>query len=45
MPTYYYYGDYVYGIGGFARTNLLVCLISAAVPLLAALWLFDRKAY
>jgi ABC-type transport system involved in multi-copper enzyme maturation permease subunit len=45
MPTYYYYSDYVYGIGGFALTNSLVCLISAAVPLLAALWLFNRKAY
>ena len=45
MPANYYYRDYVYGIGGFALTNFLVCLISAAVPLLAALWLFNRRAY
>ncbi len=33
--------------GGSAKvlTNFLVCLIAAAVPLLAALWLFNRKAY
>ena len=28
----------------FAVTNFLVCLIAAALPLLAALWLFNRKA-
>lgn len=31
--------------GGFTVTNFLVCLIAAVVPLLAALWLFDRKEY
>jgi hypothetical protein len=34
-----------HGIGGFALSNFLVCLIAAATPLLAALWLFNRKAY
>ncbi len=48
MPAYYYYGDLrstSVGIGGFTTTNFLVCLIAAALPLLAALWLFRRKAY
>ncbi len=30
---------------GLAATNFLVCLIAAAAPLLAALWMFRRKAY
>ncbi len=30
---------------GIAATDFLVCLIAAAVPLLLALWLFNRKAY
>ena len=30
---------------GFKITIFLVCLISAALPLLAALWLFNRRAY
>jgi hypothetical protein len=30
---------------GFTVTNFLVVLIAAALPLLAALWLFNRKAY
>ena len=30
---------------GFAFTKFLVCLISAAMPLMAALWLFNRRAY
>jgi ABC-2 type transport system permease protein len=45
MPTYYYYPNDFYGIGGFALTNFLVCLIVAALPLLASLCLFNRKAY
>jgi ABC-type transport system involved in multi-copper enzyme maturation permease subunit len=53
MPSYYYsYSgvrlreDYAaVGIAGFTTTNILVCLIAAAVPLLAALWLFGRKSY
>lgn len=53
MPAYYYsYGGVrlregyaSVGIGGFTTTNFLVCLISAAAPLLVALWLFRRKAY
>lgn len=47
-PAYYYYGDLrdtSIGIGGFTAANFLVCLISAGIPLLAALWLFRRKAY
>jgi ABC-type transport system involved in multi-copper enzyme maturation permease subunit len=28
-----------------ALTNFAVCFVTAALPLLAALWLFDRKAY
>lgn len=28
-----------------AATNFLVCAIAAGIPLLAALWLFNRKAY
>lgn len=28
-----------------AATNFLVCAIAAALPLLAALWVFNRKAY
>lgn len=28
-----------------AAMNFLVCLIAAALPLLAAMWLFNRKAY
>lgn len=45
MPTNYYYGNYFYGIGGFSFANFAVCLIAAALPLLAALWIFNRKAY
>lgn len=45
VPTSHYYSDYVYGIGGFALTNFLVCLISAAMPFVATLRLFNRKAY
>lgn len=44
-PTYYYYSNDFYRIGGFAFTNYLVCLTSAALSLMAALWLFNRKAY
>jgi ABC-type transport system involved in multi-copper enzyme maturation permease subunit len=45
MPAYYYYGPESYGVGGFAITNFLVCLTAAALPLLAALRLFNRRAY
>jgi ABC-2 type transport system permease protein len=45
MPTHYYYSDDFYGVGGFALTNFVVCLIAAVLPLLAALWLFGRKAF
>jgi ABC-type hemin transport system ATPase subunit len=30
---------------GGAPTNFLVCLVSVVLSLLAALWLFNRKAY
>ena len=30
---------------GLAATNFLVCLIAAVVPLLAAVWMFQRKSY
>lgn len=45
VPTYSYYSNDFYGIGGFALTNFAVCLTAAALPLLAALWLFNRTAY
>lgn len=45
MPAYYYYPDEFYSIAGFAPTNFLVCLVAAVVPLLSALWLFNRRAY
>lgn len=45
MPAYYYYSNDSYGVGGFTLTNFLVCLIAAVIPLLTALWLFQRKAF
>lgn len=45
MPTSYYYGDGFYEIGGFAITNFLVCLVAAAVPILVALRVFQRKEF
>lgn len=49
MPTYYYgdirIGDASIGLEGFTATNFVVCSIAAVIPLLAALWLFNRKAY
>jgi len=45
MPTYYYYPEALHSLGGFAPINFFVCLIAAAAPFLAALWLFDRRAY
>ena len=45
MPAYYYFSNDFYSIGGFALTNFLVSLITAVIPLLAALRLFNRKAY
>lgn len=30
---------------GFEFTIFLDCLIAAALPLMSALWLFNRKAY
>lgn len=41
----YWSSEDLYTGGGSAVTNLVVCLIAAGVPLLAALWLFNRKAY
>lgn len=48
MPANYYYGgprDASIGLGGFTVANFLVCLISATLPLLAALWIFRRRSY
>lgn len=42
---YYWTDEDLYMGGSYAATNFLVCLIAAAVPILAALWLFNRKAY
>ncbi|MBA3390669.1 MAG: ABC transporter permease [Rubrobacter sp.] len=42
---YYWFSTRSFLGEGLAVTDFLVCLIAAAVPLLAALWLFDRKAY
>ena len=45
VPAYYYYPDASNSIGGFTPINFVVCLTAAAVPLFAALWVFDRRAY
>lgn len=42
---YYWFSERSYLGEGLTPTNFLVCLVAAAVPLLAALWLFRRKAY
>lgn len=42
---FYWFSERSYMGKGIAMTDFLVCLIAAAVPLLAALWLFNRKAY
>jgi ABC-type transport system involved in multi-copper enzyme maturation permease subunit len=42
---YYWTNENLYMGGTFAATNFLACLFAAALPLLAALWLFNRKAY
>lgn len=44
LPIYWYDESLFVG-ESLAATNFLVCAIAAAVPLLVALWLFDRKAY
>lgn len=48
MPAHYYYGDprdTSIRLGGFTAANFLVCLISATLPLLAALWIFRKRSY
>ncbi len=48
MPAHYYYGDLRdtgMGLGGFTAAKFLVCLTSAALPLLAAVWIFRRRSY
>ncbi len=45
MPSFYFYREDLFQIAGFPAVNLLVCAISAALPLLAALWVFDKRAY
>lgn len=44
MPSLYSYRS-GFEIAGFPVTNLLIVVITAALPLLGALWLFNRKAY
>lgn len=44
LPSYWS-NQAAYFDASFPATNFLVCLIAAALPLLAALWLFRRKAY
>ena len=45
VPTDYWTDRGLYLGESLAPTNFLVCMIAAVVPLLAALWLFNRKAY
>ena len=42
---YYWYSERSYLGQGLSPADYVVCLLAAAVPLLAALWLFNRKAY
>lgn len=42
---YYWFSTRSFLGEGLAVTDFLVCLTAAAVPLLLALWLFNRKAY
>jgi hypothetical protein len=42
---YYWFIEGAYAGEGFYARNFLVCMIVAVLPLLAALWLFRRKAY
>ena len=42
---YYWSSKALYLGDSFAPANFAVCLVSAALPLLAALWLFRRKGY
>ncbi len=41
----YWTNDGLYAGETFASMDILICLISAAESLLAALWIFNRKAY
>lgn len=45
MLSNYWTDPGLYTGNTLAGTSLLVCLVSALPPLLAALWLFNRKAY
>lgn len=42
---HYWASESLFTGDSFALTNFLVCAIAAVVPLLATLWLFNRKAY
>jgi ABC-2 type transport system permease protein len=44
-PREYWASQGLYFTKEFAVGNFLICLIAAVLPLLAALWLFNRKAY
>lgn len=41
----YWFDEGLYLGESLAPTSFLVCLVTATLPLLAALWLFDRKSY
>ena len=45
VPTNYWTDRGLYWSESLAPANFVVCLISDLVPLLAALWLFNRKTY
>ncbi len=42
---YYWFSEGAFQGGGFTWVNFLICLLAAVVPLLAAIWNFNRKAY
>lgn len=44
LPFYWVSEDLFLG-KNLAATNFLVCIVAAALPILVALWIFDRKAY
>jgi ABC-2 type transport system permease protein len=43
--TFYWSSENLYQGKALVPTHFLVCLIAAVLPLLAALWMFRRKAY
>ena len=45
MLPLYWANQSLFAGESLAATNFLVCAIAAAIPLLAAFWIFNRKAY